>query len=105
MNITICVQEIALKTVLNLELQKRGTVGAAKVVKLILRYTKSWNFQVRGERLIREENKIYPNVLDLAMREKLQRLCLLQEGVITELSFEKGEFIQLQMSDHRARVI
>ena len=56
MNTTICVQEIALKTVLNLELQKRGTVGAAKVVKLILRYTKLQNFNVIGGKIRKGQN-------------------------------------------------
>ena len=95
MNTTICVQEIALKTVLNLELQKRGTVGAAKVVKLILRYTKLQNFHVVGERLGRDKIETYPNMLDPVMRGKLQKMCLLQEVMITELGFEKDEFIQI----------
>ena len=48
-----------------------------------------------GESLGRDEIETYPNMLDPVMRGKLQKMCLLQEVMITELGFEKDEFVQI----------
>ena len=74
---------------------KKRNCWSSKSCQIDPQVQKIAKFSCHGGRLGRDEIETYPNMLDPVMRGKLQKMCLLQEVMITELGFEKDEFIQI----------